>query len=690
MLGFVSAVAISTKKYTRSVSDFLAANRCAGRYLLCVATGTSSIGAISIVAMFEVYYETGFTALWWIMMTSSVGLFIALSGWVLYRYRETRALTLAQFFEVRYSKRFRIFCGILGWLSGIINFGLFPAVGTRFFIHYCGLPQYYINLWGAELDLVYAGLMIILIAIAVLFVFLGGQIAVIVTDFIQGIFMNIGFVIILIVLLCMLDWSDIVETLKATPVQESMLNPRKTGAHAQFNPGYFFILVFVTSYGTLAWQGSQAYYCSATSAHEARMAGILGRWRDVVVILGTMFMPIAAYAVMHSNADPQLVNIAAEAKTSLSQIDDQTIRTQMTVPVTLAGMLPVGVVGLFCAMMLAAFISSTDTYLHSWGSIFIQDVILPFRKKPFTQRQHIRLLRLSIIFVAVFIFIWSLLFQQNEAILMFFAVTGAIYMGGAGSAIIGGLYWKRGTTAGAWVAMITGCTIAISGLIAQQTWSSSIYPWMESEAPYLIDWLTFSLEGISDRVWGINWQVGPDRFPLDGQWINMLAMLLAIGGYIGCSLVAWIIFKRPAFNMERLLHRGKYAIAGDHEQNVDTPVSGLKAILPSREFSRGDKFIYYSQLTWTVGWVLVFLIGSFYNYYADVSDDSWAKFWAFYVAISFVVVVVTTVWFLIGGAFDMKNLFKRLVTAREIPDDTGMVVDHRNLADVDDRAGVAK
>ena len=36
---FIFVMAYSTKKYTRSVTDFLAANRCAGRYLLAVGDG---------------------------------------------------------------------------------------------------------------------------------------------------------------------------------------------------------------------------------------------------------------------------------------------------------------------------------------------------------------------------------------------------------------------------------------------------------------------------------------------------------------------------------------------------------------------------------------------------------------------------------------------------------------------------
>jgi SSS family solute:Na+ symporter len=53
-------------------------------------------------------------------------------------------LTLAQFFELRYSRNFRVFSGILGWLSGIVNYGIFPAVSVRFFIYYCGIPESFV------------------------------------------------------------------------------------------------------------------------------------------------------------------------------------------------------------------------------------------------------------------------------------------------------------------------------------------------------------------------------------------------------------------------------------------------------------------------------------------------------------------------------------------------------------------
>ena len=62
---FFATMAYRTKKYTNSVSNFLAANRCAGRYLLTMSMGMSGLGAISIVAIFEKFYTAGFAASWW-------------------------------------------------------------------------------------------------------------------------------------------------------------------------------------------------------------------------------------------------------------------------------------------------------------------------------------------------------------------------------------------------------------------------------------------------------------------------------------------------------------------------------------------------------------------------------------------------------------------------------------------------
>ena len=98
------------KGLVKSVSDYLVAGRTAGRYLLSVSGGMAAIGAISIINYLEIGYIAGFAFSWWGFTSALVLLIITVSGWVIYRFRSTRCLTLSQFFEKRYNRKFRIFC----------------------------------------------------------------------------------------------------------------------------------------------------------------------------------------------------------------------------------------------------------------------------------------------------------------------------------------------------------------------------------------------------------------------------------------------------------------------------------------------------------------------------------------------------------------------------------------------------
>ena len=111
ILGFLIYQALLARRHMKSVADFLTGGRCARRYLLSIADGAAAMGAITILALFELYYEGGFTPIWWNILSTVVYLAITLSGWVIYRFRQTRAMTMAQFFGIRYGNSFRIFAG---------------------------------------------------------------------------------------------------------------------------------------------------------------------------------------------------------------------------------------------------------------------------------------------------------------------------------------------------------------------------------------------------------------------------------------------------------------------------------------------------------------------------------------------------------------------------------------------------
>ncbi|UCG16385.1 MAG: hypothetical protein JSV19_13925 [Phycisphaerales bacterium] len=650
LFSVVTVSAVATKRYTRSVADFLAAGRSAGRYVITVSEGAAALGAITIVATYEKIYNAGFTAQWWDVPVLAIGFFTALAGWVIYRFRQTRAMTMAQFFEMRYSRRFRVFAGVLAFVSGLVNFGIFPAVGARFFIFFCGLPESF-PIGGVGVS-TFVLIMLFLLGISLLFTFLGGQIAVIVTDFIQGLFCMAAFLIIIVVLTQKFSWSQIAEALSSAPKDASLVNPFRTTEIEGFDIYFFLIAMFGAFYMTMAWQGTQGYNCSARNPHEAKMGKVLGAWRFMVLPMLILLMPICAYTFLH-HAD--FAEQAAAVRATLAGIENEQIGKQMTVPLALGAFLPSGVMGALCAVMLAAFISTHDTYLHSWGSIFIQDVVIPFRKKPLTPRQHLLLLRLSTCGVAIFIFFFSLLFRQSEHIFMFFAITGAIYLGGAGSVIVGGLYWKGGTTAGAWGAMIVGSVLAVTGIVIKKVDLSALLDSLQS-----FPTLSRTVE---------------DILSLDGQRMFFFAMMAAIIVYITVSLLTG----QQGVNMDRILHRGRYAVAKDAADDDTTGLRyGWRALRMGAEFTLQDKIIYVAFFVWLFGWLAIFVGGTLYNLVVDVKTESWLVFWRYYLWAAFLLGTVTTVWFAIGGLHDLNDMFRRLRTAERDDSDDGTVVHTEN------------
>jgi SSS family solute:Na+ symporter len=537
-------------------------------------------------------------------------------------------MTMAQFFEIRYSRNFRIFAGALAFVSGIINFGIFPAVSARFFIYFCGLPQM-VHVLGLHVS-TFALVMIVILWIPVYFVFSGGQIAVMITDFLQGIFVNAVFIVIVIVLMLKVDWTQIFQALSQAPADASLVDPFKTGSTKDYNFWYFFIGMIGVIYGKLSWQGTQAYNASAKSAHEAKMGDVLANWRGIPQWgLFLVFVPIVAYTFWHG---PGFAAAAASVRPVLDGLGSEALRSQLTVPLALTKLLPVGLMGAFAAVMLAAAIGCNETYLHSWGSIFIQDVVMPLRKRPFAPEQHLKLLKLAILAVAVFSFVFSLLFQQSEYIFLFFAITGAIFAGGSGAVIIGGLYWKRGTTAAAWAAMVIGSVVAVGGIVLHQ--------------------------------------IKPDFF-INGQMFWGLAMAVSSLVYVSVSLVTG---RRKIFDMDKMLHRGKYLIREEYTVVDAAPVKGWRVLGMGREFTRSDKVIYVATYAWTASWVVVFVVGTVLNLTGGIDAASWMHFWKTYVMIYLVASIFVIVWFSVGGIINLKEMIRTLRVMKRDHADTGFVM----------------
>ncbi len=754
-IAIVGWIGFKTQKYVKGVADFLTAGRVAGRYVVCVAGAEASMGLITIVAMFEAYYNSGFAYGFWNGITAPISLIMLLTGYCFYRYRQTRAMTLGQFLEIRYSRSFRIFAAVLQSISGIVNYGLFPAVGARFLVYFCGLPLN-VELFGWVFP-TFALVMATFLFIAVFVATMGGQITIMVTDCVQGILSYPLYAIIVGYIIYRFSWfHDIAPTMLYRPPGKSLLNPFDIAKLRDFNIFFVLVGIFFNIVNRMSWSGTQGYNAAAKNAHEQKMGAVLGAWRSGFSMM--MYVLLAAVAIMFFNSaslkdgaqgadacrnalaakafddiakgekyddvrreykeflqsgtlSPELRERIDEAtagqpgditatdggkepvftvgKLALRSVSPEkstvfaTIFGQMQVPMALKYIMPVGITGIFCALCIFLLISTDTTYLHSWGSIVVQDLILPIRGRSFTPGQQLALLRILIIGVAIFAFFFSYFFGQIDYILMFFSITGAIWFGGAGACIVGGLYWKRGTTAGAWAALISGSVLATGGIIVQKMWAGSVYPWLCQNG--MLERFTSLIEGISAPFEPyILWRVTPEKFPINSKEILFIAMVVGIVLYVLVSLLTC----RKHFNMDRMLHRGKYQREGKiiEKKPLTVRTALLKILGINEEYTRGDKVIAWSVFLYAFGWgfLISFVLIAVWHKISPWSDQAWVN-WFFIknILVASAIAVVSTVWFTIGGTVDLRRMFISLKEKQTNVLDDGRVIDHVSADDLE-------
>jgi SSS family solute:Na+ symporter len=638
----VVTTGLYAQRYMKSVAHFLSGGRLAGRYLLAVARGEMFAGAVVFVAYFEVVAKAGFTFTWWRQLEQPVIVIIAATGFVIWRFRETRAMTLAQFFEIRYSRNFRLFTGILAVIAGVLNFGIIPSVGARFFVSFLDLPVS-LPVAGGTIP-TYVVLMGAFLSVSLWVTLSGGLITNMVTDCVEGIISQVFYLAIIAALAMKFTWSQASTVLGDRPPGESLLNPFDSRSIEDFNLWYVLMQILLGVYGTMAWQNNSAYNSAALTPHESRMSGILGRWREMG---RTTVIALLAVAAMTFLAHPDFAVQSQSAVEQASHLADGHVREQMSIPIALAHLLPVGIKGALCAILLLGVFGGDSTHLHSWGGIFVQDVILPMRRKAMSAKGHIRALRYSVTGVAVFAFIFGCVFHEMDYIMMWWKVTTGIYVGGAGAAIIGGLYWKKGTAAGAWTALLTGSLLSVGGIFAQK-----VFP----------------------------------GFPLNGMQISFFSALTAIGLYVVVSLLTC----RQDFNMDRMLHRGAYRVIKDKAETVALPDQPARRV-PFWErmigldanFTRGDKWIAGGLVGWTGFWAAVMVVGSIWNLVAPWPARVWSNYWMIAgVAVPIFMTLVTGIWFTWGGVKDIRSLFARLKNGTVNDRDDGTVVGGQNRDEV--------
>ncbi len=733
-------LAVYSRRYVCGVADFLAAGRTAGRYVLSAGDMTSGLGVIALVALVEAKYQVGYALSFWEYLTVPVGIIMGLTGFCVYRFRETRSLSIGQFLEMRYSRTFRIVAAGLRTLSEMLTNAIGPAVAANFFIYFLGLPHK-VMIGGMALPTF--GLLVGLsLCLCMLVIWPGGRISLLITDAFQGLMSYPIFVIIAGYIYLHFGWNEAIAPVMINRAPgESFINPFDIEKLRDFNIFALFVTIMGSILNRASWIGNDTSNCGRTP-HEQKMAGILATWRSLYSGLMLLLVAVMIIALMtHSKfadqshgirqqlsqkvaeeavTDPALRSrldasvaaipvtrhvIGVDAPLSREKNIDtpfmdaahetlggtpegnhqfqkfRTLYHQMMLPVALRNTLPIGLMGLFCLLMIMLMLSTDDSRVFNASSTIMQDVIMPFRKTPFSPGQHLLVLRLCSVGVCVFFFVVSLFFVQIDYIQMFTTIMTSVWLGGAGPIMIFGLYSRFGTTTGAFCSLIFGSGLSIVGLFLQRNWAEGVYPWLQSNGWDVA--LGSMLETVSQPLNPyIVWTMNPVKFPINSYELYFMSMIVGIVAYIVGSLLT----QKKLFNLDRLLHRGEYDVAGEYKEpfrwSLRTAFQKLIGITP--EYTLGDKIISWS----VVGYAIFYKFGlCFVAVLIWNAISPWpVEWWSTYFFITSLVVtgiigIITTFWFLIGGIIDMRRLFRDLAIRVDNPLDNGMVEGHVSLAD---------
>ena len=775
---FVMYMGFYTRRYVRGVSDFLSAGRLCGRYVISMGDVANSLSIIGLVGYIEMRYKTGFSVGFWSSVLAPLWIVLGLTGYIAYRFRETRAMSLGQFLEMRYSRRFRIVAAGLRSLAEMLANMIMPAIAARFFIQMLDLPQTY-HVLGLELS-TYVSLMILFLTLAISLICFGGTLALVITDTIQGMILYPAIACFVVFLFWKFSvGGEIMPVMADRVAGESFINPYDISKLRDFN---LFTVVIVAVYGTVMnranWIGA-GYSSAAKSPQEQKMAGLLGNWRNAIINVFYVLIAAALIAFLNhkhfaaeanavrkdlavrvadavfkntsddpSNADPHLREVvkaavadvpaqvheigvdpplsqdrnldtafldvfhgalkddARERKTAeldaagvvgdareKALIDAEgkandafqrcrTLYYQQNLSVTMRALLPPGLFGLFALLLFLAMLSTDDTRIYSAALTLAQDVVLPLRKKPFTPRGHLWMIRIVSICIGVFFLAGSYWMKQMDYYNMFVVLVCAMWEGGAGAIMTFGLYTRVGTTAGAWTALVTSVSLSVSYVFVQLKWAETVYPAIAKAG--LVESFDRALRWLSSPFEPyIHWQMDAVKCPVNAIEFNFFLSVLCVILYLGVSRLTC----RKPFNLDRMLHRGKYGLGEKREikqkWTLRTVFSNLIGITP--EYTRGDKAIAWGVFLYSFvyGFVLAFAGVVVWN----VIHPWPVEWWCWYFVIQFFVIpcilaCFTTVWFGVGGFFGLRQLFRDLAARKDTNDlDDGRVEGNMSLAD---------
>ena len=440
VIGFVFA-----KRANKSSEDYFLGGRSLGPWVTAMSAEASDMSGWLLMGLPGVAYWCGLADAAWTAIGLAVGTYF---NWLIvskrlrrYSVRANNAITLPDFF----SNRFREGKKVIMTLAALFILIFFTVYAASCFVT-CG--KLFSTLFGAP----YVTMMILGAVFVLLYTILGGFLAESASDFMQAIVMVIALGVIVVI-----------STVSAGGLGAVMEN-------AQSIPGFFEFFGLATP--TVNEAGEQIVAAGAPVFGEASNYGLLNVFSMLAWGLGYFGMPQVLLRFMAIRKEEELkysrriamvwvvVSLAVAVfigivGRSLYPTAHLTKAGAENIFITLAtSSLPAILAGFVMAGILAATISSSDSYLLIAASAFAKNIYQGVCKKKATDKQVMVVTRITLLVIALIAVVIAL--DENSVIFNVVSFAWAGFGATFGPIMIFSLFWKRTNRAGAIAGMVSG------------------------------------------------------------------------------------------------------------------------------------------------------------------------------------------------------------------------------------------
>lgn len=436
-----------TKRSNQSSEDYFLGGRSLGPWVTAMSAEASDMSGWLLMGLPGVAYWCGLSDAAWTSIGLALGTYI---NWLLVAKRLRRysavagdAITLPDFFSNRFHEKKKV----IMTLSALFILIFFTVYASSCFVT-CG--KLFSTLFGAS----YQSMMIAGAVFVVIYTFLGGFLAESASDFMQAVVMIFALTVILIT-----------GTLAAGGLQAVVDNAKNI-------PGFFTF--FGIASPSVDANGIQQVANGAPVFGEAGSYGFLTIISTLSWGLGYFGMPqvllrfmairktdelvrarrIATVWVVISLAAAVLIGLMGRAMFPVHETLNTASGAENVFIVLSRHLLPPLLAGLVMAGILAATISSSDSYLLIAASAVSLNIFKGILKKDASDKQVMTMSRIILLLIAVAGVVIAM--DENSVIFTIVSFAWAGFGAVFGPIMLFSLFWKRTTQAGAVAGMVTG------------------------------------------------------------------------------------------------------------------------------------------------------------------------------------------------------------------------------------------